>query len=164
METWTKCPIVCISIKISLKLWSHGPMESAMIQVIPWHRTADRSSPEPYYLRIGNVIKINSFGGQSSIVSTFKAETKWPPFHRRYFEMPFLEWISIKISLKFPPKCSINNITTLVQIMAWRRPGDMPLPEPKVVCLLTHICVIRPQWVKHANQFTYAIHKSITLI
>ena len=35
--------------------------------------------------------------------------------------------ISIKISLKFVPKGSINNIAALVQIMAWRRPGDKPL-------------------------------------
>ena len=38
--------------------------------------------------------------------------------------------ISIKISLKFVPKRSINNIPTLVQIMAWRRSGDKPLSEP----------------------------------
>ena len=31
--------------------------------------------------------------------------------------------------------------------MAWRRPGDKPLSEPMMVCLLTHICVTRPQWV-----------------
>ena len=30
-------------------------------------------------------------------------------------------WISIIISLKFVPKGSINNISSLVQIMAWRR-------------------------------------------
>ena len=35
----------------------------------------------------------------------------------------------------------------LVQIMAWRRPGDKPLSEPMMVSLLTHICVTRPQWV-----------------
>ena len=29
-------------------------------------------------------------------------------------------WISIKISLKFVPKGTINNILALVQIMAWR--------------------------------------------
>ena len=29
--------------------------------------------------------------------------------------------ISIKISLKFVPKCPINNIPALVQIMAWRQ-------------------------------------------
>ena len=39
-------------------------------------------------------------------------------------------WIQIKISLKFIPKGPINNIPALVQIMAWRRPGDKPLPEP----------------------------------
>ena len=56
-------------------------------------------------------------------------------------------WNPIKISLKFVPKGPINNIPALVQIMAWRRPGDKPLSEPMVVSLPTHICVARPQWV-----------------
>ena len=56
-------------------------------------------------------------------------------------------WISITISLKFVQKGPINIIPALVQIMAWRRPGDKPLSEQMVVGLLTHICVIRPQWV-----------------
>ena len=55
--------------------------------------------------------------------------------------------ISFKISMKFVPYCPINNILALVQIMAWRRPGDKPLSEPMAICLLTHICVTRPQWV-----------------
>ena len=55
--------------------------------------------------------------------------------------------ISIKISLKFVPKGQINNIPALVQIMAWRRPGDKPLSGPMMVGLPTHICVTRPQWV-----------------
>ena len=54
--------------------------------------------------------------------------------------------ISIKISLKFVPKGPINNIPALVQIMAWRRPGDKPLSEPMMSSQLTHICVTRPQW------------------
>ena len=53
--------------------------------------------------------------------------------------------ISVKISLKFVPKGPINNIPALVQMMAWRRPGDKPLSEPMVVRLSTHICVTRPQ-------------------
>ena len=32
--------------------------------------------------------------------------------------------------------------------MAWHRPGDKPLSQPMTVCLLSHICVTRPQWVK----------------
>ena len=57
-------------------------------------------------------------------------------------------WISIKISLNFVPNGPINNIPALVQIMAWRRSGDKPLSEPKMVSLPTHICVTLPQWVK----------------
>ena len=56
-------------------------------------------------------------------------------------------WILIKISLKFVPKGPINNIPALVQIMAWRRPGDKPLSESMMANLPTHICVTRPQWV-----------------
>ena len=53
--------------------------------------------------------------------------------------------ISIRFSLKFVPKGPINNIPALVQIMAWRRPGDKPLSEPMMVSLTMHICVTRPQ-------------------
>ena len=56
-------------------------------------------------------------------------------------------WISIKISLKFVPRGPINNVPKLVQIMAWRRPGDKSLSELVVVSLLTYIWVTRPQWV-----------------
>ena len=53
--------------------------------------------------------------------------------------------ISIKISLKFVPRGPINNIQALVQIMAWRRPGDKQLSEPMMGSSLTHIWVTRPQ-------------------
>ena len=56
--------------------------------------------------------------------------------------------ISLKVFVQFVPKVRINNIPSLVQIMAWRRPGDKPLSEPMMVHLLTHICVTRPQWLK----------------
>ena len=63
--------------------------------------------------------------------------------------------ILIKNSLKFVPKGPINNIPALVQIMAWRCPGDKPLSEPMMVSLPTHICVTRPQWVKALEYFSY---------
>ena len=56
-------------------------------------------------------------------------------------------WILIKIPVKCVLKGPINNILTLFQIMAWRRPGDKPLSKTMMVTLLTHICVTRPQWV-----------------
>ena len=84
-------------------------------------------------------------------VLTHWGRDKWTPFRRRQFQMHFLNeniWISITISMKFVPMGPINNIPTMVQIMAGRRPGDKPLSEPMVVSLPSHICVARPQWVK----------------
>ena len=37
--------------------------------------------------------------------------------------------ILIQIPLKFVPRSPIDNKPTLVQVMAWRRTGDKPLPE-----------------------------------
>ena len=41
--------------------------------------------------------------------------------------------------MKFVPRGPINNIPALVQIMAWRRPGDKPLSEPMMISLTTYI-------------------------
>ena len=38
--------------------------------------------------------------------------------------------IPIQSSLKFVLRSSIDNKPALVQVMAWRRTGDKPLPEP----------------------------------
>ena len=51
------------------------------------------------------------------------------------------------ISMKFVPKGPIYNISALVQMMAWRRPGDKPLSEPMIFSLTTHICATRLKWV-----------------
>ena len=61
--------------------------------------------------------------------------------------------ISAQISLKFVPKGLINNILALVQIMAWRWPGDKSLSEPVMVSVLTHICVTGTQWVLMHDEF-----------
>ena len=55
--------------------------------------------------------------------------------------------ISTKNSLKFVLNGLINNIPALLQITAWRRPGDKPLSESMMASLLTQICVTRPHWV-----------------
>ena len=38
--------------------------------------------------------------------------------------------IQIQISLKYVPRNPIDNKPELVQVMAWRRAGDKPLPGP----------------------------------
>ena len=56
--------------------------------------------------------------------------------------------ILINISLKFVPKGPINNIPSLVKIMAWCHPGDKPLSEPMIITSPMYICIAQPQWVK----------------
>ena len=41
--------------------------------------------------------------------------------------------IQIQISLKFAPMSPIDNKAALVQVMAWRRTGDKPLPEAMLI-------------------------------
>ena len=84
-------------------------------------------------------------------VNSLRPRLNRRPFTDDIFKCIFLnenEWVLPRISLKFVPKVRINNIPVLVQIMAWRRPGDKPLSEPMMASFLTHICVTRPQWVK----------------
>ena len=77
--------------------------------------------------------------------------------------------IQMKMSLKFVPKGAIYNIPALVQIMAWRRPGDKPLSETIMVRLPMHICITQPQWVntlwrmQNGSHFTDSIINFIFL-
>ena len=85
-----------------------------------------------------------------SYLNTLRPRQNWRHFADDILKYTFFNenvWIPIKISLKFVSKGRINNIPALVQIMAWRRPGDTPLSEPMLVSLPTHLCVTRPQWV-----------------
>ena len=70
-------------------------------------------------------------------------------------------WILIKISLKFVPQGSINNIPELIQIMAWHQPGDKPLSVPMMVRLPTHMCVTRPQWLNSWRIYA-SVNQTIT--
>ena len=93
------------------------------------------------------------FWGPDSLVNTLRPRQNGRHFADDTFKRIFLNenvGISIKISLKFVPKGPIYNIPALIQIMAWRRPGDKPLSEPMMIILQAHICVTRPQWVKGA--------------
>ena len=109
-----------------------------------FHRLPERkllSGGVEQYFRISPSVPVN----------TLRPRRNRRHFADAIFKCIFLNenvWILIKISLKFVPKSPINNIPAMVQIMAWRRPGDKPLSEAMMVSLLTHICATRPQWVK----------------
>ena len=100
------------------------------------------------------------------ILNTLRPRQNGRHFPDNIFRCIFLNenvWISISISLKFVLKGSINTIPALVQIMAWRPPGYKPLSEPRMVSLLTHICITRPQWVIIAQVYRLsAVHCQMT--
>ena len=88
-------------------------------------------------------------------INTLRPRQNRRHFADAIFKCIFLNenvWLPIKISLKFVPQGPINNIPALVQMMAWRRPGDKPLSGPMMVRLPTHICVTRPQWVNFTSE------------
>ena len=121
----------------------------------------------------GNEVSISHMSQQlrccgkydSKWLNTLRPRQNGRHFPDDIFKCSFLNknvWISIKISLKFVPKGLINNIPALVQIMAWRPPGDKPLSEPMLVSLPTHICITQPQWVNLIIIFHVSAVKWVT--
>ena len=94
------------------------------------------------------------YADQTTFLDTLRLGQNGCHFADDLFKYIFNEnvWISSKITLMFVPKGPIDNIPALVQIMAWRRPGDKPLSEPMLVRLPMHICIAQPQWVNMANE------------
>ena len=94
----------------------------------------------------GKVVTITTLG-----FSTLRLRQNDRQFADDIFKCIFLDeiiWISVEISLKFVPGGLVNNISALVQIMAWRWPGDKPLSEPVMVIFPPYLCVTRLQWIK----------------
>ena len=56
--------------------------------------------------------------------------------------------IPIQLLLKFVARSPIDNESALVQVMAWRRTGDKPLPEPMMTQLTdAYMWHSRGRWV-----------------
>ena len=125
--------------------------------MINWVSGAYISVLEPCYIAANSELRRWAF---TYCNNALRARQNGRHFSDDIFKWIFLKenvWISINISLKFVPRGPINNIPTLVQIMAWRRPGDKPLSEPMMIRLQTYICVARPQWVKIAMAHVYTL-------
>ena len=137
-----------ILIQISLKCILRRQIDNkpALVLVMAWRRTGDKPLHDPMMSQC-----IDTCGTQGRRVNTLRPRQNGCHFVADILNCIFLNenvWISIKISLNFVSKGPINNIPALVQIMAWCHPGNMPLSEPMMVSLPTHICVTRPQWFK----------------
>ena len=88
------------------------------------------------------------------IINTFRPRQNGRHFTDDIFKCIFFKenaWIYIEISLMVVPTGPINNVPALIQIVAWRRPGDKPLSEQMLVSLSMYICVTWPQWVNETK-------------
>ena len=133
-----------------LEISSWGQFNSIQYPVIVWLGNLDKlhmvhildvALPAPIVVKVYQHIE---------------AETNCRHFTDDIFKGIFLNadvLIALKISLKFVPNIRINNIPSLIKIMAWRRSGDKPLSESMMVILLTHTCETRPPWVKKCNRY-----------
>ena len=160
--------ILELAIETCLEVFSAHKQRPAngVILEVTWHLDGPPSLRHPIALQAG----IRQSGGTYSssgvhasccVFNTLRPKQDGRHFPDDIFKCIFVNesvWISRKISLKFVPKVRINNIPALVQIMAWRRPGDKPLSEPMMVSLLMHICVTWPQWVKELVTFWKISH------
>ena len=119
-------------------------IRSPSTQTEPLFFTASREPP--FLLRLTSV----SLPSVTSVISQTTSSSAFPWIKMSELRLKF-HW---SLFLRVHP---INNIPALVQIMAWRRPGDKPLSEALVVRLLTHICVARPHCCSE-NRFVLSIH------
>ena len=147
--------------KQSRRRWIEMPSRSSWRHCnVSYRNSTDGQDLLQYSFRATTVRAFTAFIQKRHItINSLRPRQNGRHFADDVFKRIFLNengWISLKISLKFVPKVPINNIPALVQIMAWRRPGDKPLSEPMMVRLPTHICVTRlnelTDWFRYPNK------------
>ena len=144
-SSWNDSNCICVGLVDGWAAWWPTSVRN-LAAVVLWRECYGVSYPGG---RLN--IKVSSYKYRDPQVNTLRPRRNEQHFADDTLKRIFFNenvWISIKISLKYVPRGTKNNIRALVQIMAWRRSGDKPLSEPIMVSLPTHICVTRPQWVK----------------
>ena len=85
------------------------------------------------YLLYHVVKNVLNHGFSADLLNILRPEQNGWHFADNIFILTLLNetcYIFISISLKFVPEASINNMPTLIWIMAWHQTGDKPLSEP----------------------------------
>ena len=155
------------------ELYSYSsPVSVAVVRIDPTRSYCSPSLipsiPSQWYVSSARLTSGLTHWGRNKMVNIFKCiffnENVW-----------LFNW-------NFTEVCSWgSDISALVQIMAWRWPGNKRLSKPMMVSLLMHICHLRPQWVKmwywwlsarlqylvhlqwkHHSSLNYRSHESLT--
>ena len=134
---------VWIPIKISLKFVHKCPINNipSLVQIMVWRRPGNKPLSEPMMVSLPTHICVT----RPQWVNTLRLRQMATKFADDIFKCIFLNenvWIEIKISLKFVPKGTINNIPMFGTDQATSHYLNQWWP-----CLLMHICVTWPQWV-----------------
>ena len=132
------CPV---QMKQTCRIWVNIPCGSTYLLITnddiaaPQRATKHKRN---FSLDTSYTLHVHKMMQSMTSASSLRLNTLRPRQNGRNFPDDIFKWIflnenvliSIKISLKFLPRGSINNIPALVQIMGCRRPSHKPLSEP----------------------------------
>ena len=112
-----------IPIRISLRCVFRSAIDnnSALVQVMAWHRTGAKPLSESMLAQFTDAY-MRHLGWH--VLTNWSRDQMTDTMHTAY---------STAFSLKFVPKGPINNIPVLVQIMAWCPTGEESLSEPMMI-------------------------------
>ena len=151
------CIYLCVSYKINIMdiLFNISNLQTASCTIEPFNQNGATHG------RRGLICcTIRQKKDYLQSLNTLRPRQNGRHFPDDIFKWIFLNeyvWISINISLKFVPRGPINNIPTLVQVMAWRRPGHRPLSEPIMSILIPvqsgRVVHLKRSWLLFFNSF-----------
>ena len=122
-------------------------MGSSIIQSRSWHEDSGSNEPEQWpAFQPAMATIFGYFILRWRLLLIYEVNTLRQRQNGCHFPNNILKWIFLNenvsvliiISSKFVSRGPINNIPTLVQVMAQCQPGDKPLSEPMMVSLLAH--------------------------
>ena len=126
---------------------------------MPWNQRGGKPLPGPTITKFTDTFILYASSGFNLSIVWDLINSSSPGQNGRHFAADIIScifvnekgWILIKISLKFVPRCPINNIPALFQIMIWCRPGDKPYLNQCWTSSPTHICSTRGRWANWAE-------------
>ena len=95
--------------------------------------------------------------GATMLFNNFRPEKNGLHFADDIFKCQFLKekfYILIQFSLKFVPNSPTDNMSVLVQVVAWCKTDNKLLPKNCWLRSLMPFGVTRPQWVKPKQHLT----------
>ena len=120
--------------------WRHHAREATFKNTYKDYTSICPAQQSPVYIFHGTncIYSHHTEGGSLDVLPGCKFNSSPPGQNGRHFADDMFKcislneniWMSNKISLKYVSWGLIDNMTALIQIMAWRHPGDKPLSEP----------------------------------